>query len=712
MARIPSGRATARDRLVGAERILFAQAGGAERADRPGARAGVARRPRGAGAVRVRGRDAVGVPADDVAWLLERLFTLLASCDERRVEQWDLAELVGVRAGRRRRRRSARYLADGLTRTLVAARAQEMSARTGGLILVQLLLDLSRAGARADRVLDAPTSDGVDRPVGRAPALARRRGAAGGARRGLQLRDGRIAGGDVAGHAVPADYYVAALPVEIMRGLLSPELRAAEPRLNGLDRLVTRWMNGVLFYLDDDVPLVARPRDLPRLRVGADLDLAAPVLARRGLRRLGDGRSGHAVDRHLGMAAPRARDRQGRGAVHAARRSAPRSGRSSATISTTRWTASRSSPGSSTRRSSSRTRRARPTPSRCWSTPRARGRTGRTRRPRIPNLVLAADYVRTYTDLATMEGANEAARRAVNAILDATRLARAALRRLAAARAAGAGAGAHAGPGPLAAAPAPSAEVAAARSTADGGAGADRARSAARDARRLARWRAHAPLAGVRQGAGVRRRARGPPSARPPRARSSPNASTGPSAPAPSTTGCCAAQARKRRREVVAVDAREVDLASSVRPRRRRPRRRSRSARPASCRAPGRRPAPSARSPANRIAGARQRDARHERADERPGLQRPRQRPEPAEVHVDLAQAAGTRPAGRSARRRRREIASRGLPATLEGAHPLRRRARRARARRGTRSSSPSVTPDQRLARARATATYGPPPSA
>ena len=39
---------------------------------------------------------------------------------------------------------------------------------------------------------------------------------------------------------------------------------------------------------------------------------------------------------------------------------------------------------------------------------------------RIPNLLLAADYVRTNTDLATMEGANEAARQAVNAILDRT----------------------------------------------------------------------------------------------------------------------------------------------------------------------------------------------------------------------------------------------------------------------------------------------------
>ena len=35
----------------------------------------------------------------------------------------------------------------------------------------------------------------------------------------------------------------------------------------------------------------------------------------------------------------------------------------------------------------------------------------------IKNFFLASDYVRTYTDLATMEGANEAARRAVNCII-------------------------------------------------------------------------------------------------------------------------------------------------------------------------------------------------------------------------------------------------------------------------------------------------------
>lgn len=41
-------------------------------------------------------------------------------------------------------------------------------------------------------------------------------------------------------------------------------------------------------------------------------------------------------------------------------------------------------------------------------------------RTAIPNLFLAADYVRTNIDLATMEGANEAGRRAANAVLAAS----------------------------------------------------------------------------------------------------------------------------------------------------------------------------------------------------------------------------------------------------------------------------------------------------
>jgi uncharacterized protein with NAD-binding domain and iron-sulfur cluster len=43
-----------------------------------------------------------------------------------------------------------------------------------------------------------------------------------------------------------------------------------------------------------------------------------------------------------------------------------------------------------------------------------------TARTKIPNLFLSGDYVQTDVDLATMEGANESGRAAVNALLEAS----------------------------------------------------------------------------------------------------------------------------------------------------------------------------------------------------------------------------------------------------------------------------------------------------
>ena len=123
-------------------------------------------------------------------------------------------------------RRSAAYgkfLADGLTRTLVAAKAREMSARTGGTILLQLLFDLARPGGQVDRVLNGPTNDVWIDPWLEHLQLARRRlpprapGAGASQLRGT--------GGSAASTSSPAgsrcedsaDYYVAALPVEVMR---------------------------------------------------------------------------------------------------------------------------------------------------------------------------------------------------------------------------------------------------------------------------------------------------------------------------------------------------------------------------------------------------------------------------------------------------------------------------------------------------------------
>jgi uncharacterized protein with NAD-binding domain and iron-sulfur cluster len=54
---------------------------------------------------------------------------------------------------------------------------------------------------------------------------------------------------------ITADYYVAAMPVEIMSGLVTGSLRTFAPALAGLSNLKVRWMNGIQFYLAKDVPV-------------------------------------------------------------------------------------------------------------------------------------------------------------------------------------------------------------------------------------------------------------------------------------------------------------------------------------------------------------------------------------------------------------------------------------------------------------------------
>jgi len=422
LARIPAGRGSVRDRLVGAERILLAQAGGANELVAP------AHLPESLGDVEALARFAfdaattLGIPAADVAFLVDRLLQLLTSCDERRYEQWELQSWWDFVAADRRSPAFQKFLAEGLTRTLVAARAREISARTGGLILFQLLMDLARAGARADRVLDAPTSD-----AWLTPWAGHLRGAGvelrlGEAVEGIELRNGQIAGVRVeGGRTVIADFYVAALPVEVMRTLLSPELRAAEPRLNGLDRLVTRWMNGILFYLREDLPLERGHT------IYIDSEWALTSISQRqfwrgvDFARLGDGTVGGILSVDISEWQRPGR-RTGKVAALCTR----------AEIREEVWGQIEDHldsllDGVEVRSWTLDEDIAFPNPSGATNAEPLLVNTAGSwadrpdARTRIPNLLLAADYVRTYTDLATMEGANEAARRAVNAILDATR---------------------------------------------------------------------------------------------------------------------------------------------------------------------------------------------------------------------------------------------------------------------------------------------------
>jgi uncharacterized protein with NAD-binding domain and iron-sulfur cluster len=368
------------------------------------------------------------IDAREQAFFLDRLMVLLTSCDERRLGQWERQSWWSFVQADRRSPAFQRFLADGLTRTLVAAQAREISARTGGYILLQLLFDLSRAGGRADRLLDAPTND-----VWIDPWVEHLRAAGVELHAqvdvvGIDCRSGRIEGVTIerngARGVIAADHYVAALPVEQFVKLLSPSLVAAEPRLRRLHLLRTRWMNGIVFYLRRDVPVV------PGHTIYIDSDWALTSISQRqfwprvDFAQLGYGNVGGilSVDisdwerpsRRTGKVASMCSAEEIKDEVWAQLKDHLNANGDALLddanlvgwyldddISFPNPTAAANAEPLLINTAGS------------WAN-RPEAVTA------VPNLFLAADFVRTHTDLATMEGANEAARRAVNGILDAT----------------------------------------------------------------------------------------------------------------------------------------------------------------------------------------------------------------------------------------------------------------------------------------------------
>ena len=422
MARIPHGSGTAADHLVPATRILLAQAGGRREL------VASARAPSSLDDLAVTVRfvwefgTSAGIPPPELGLFVERLFTLLVSCDDRRYEQWERQDWWSYIGADRRTAAFQKFLADGLTRTLVAARGREISARTGGLIMCQLLFDLTRAGGRADRVLDSPTSEAwIDPWV----AHLRARGVTlhgSSPVAGIECDGKRVRGVTIDGIGrVTADYYVAALPVERLRLLVSPALRAAEPRLAALPRLVTRWMNGALFYLDRDVSL----QHGHAIFIDSEWALTAISQAQFwpsvDLETRGDGRVEGVLSvdvsewdrpgRRTGKVAMACSRDEIREEVWGQLRDHIDDG-SLEDANVLEWFLDPAiefpNPTAATNLEPLLINTAG-----SWAD-----------RPeavtRIPNLVLAADFVRGHTDLATMENANEAARRAVNAILEAS----------------------------------------------------------------------------------------------------------------------------------------------------------------------------------------------------------------------------------------------------------------------------------------------------
>ncbi|MGA2075023.1 MAG: FAD-dependent oxidoreductase [Terriglobia bacterium] len=370
----------------------------------------------------------LGIPDDELLFFIDRLLVLLTSCQERRLAEYENIAWWDFIAANSKSVSYQKYLGEGTTRSLVAMKAEISSTRTVGYIDLQLMLGLMCSPGGFDRVLNGPTNQAwIDPWI----AYLKSMGVAlqgNSTVRSFQLEGRRITGItiDQGGITVPvtADFYVSALPVEIMTGLVSDEIKSAAPSLAHLAKLETRWMNGIQFYLKDDVPLVhghSNYLDSPWALTSISQRQFWPGVDFAGL---GDGRVG-------GILSVDISDWDTPGIVY----SKAATNCTAEEIKTEAWAqlkAHLNTGGIETLSDSNLLSWFLdpdiqfPNPSAATNAePLLINPAGSLQyRPEasteMPNLFLASDYVRTYTDLATMEGANEAARRAVNAILDAS----------------------------------------------------------------------------------------------------------------------------------------------------------------------------------------------------------------------------------------------------------------------------------------------------
>jgi uncharacterized protein with NAD-binding domain and iron-sulfur cluster len=365
----------------------------------------------------------LGISPEEFAFFGERIWQIITSCSERRMEEYEKRgwwEFIGAE------QRSDAYqklFGIGCTRSVVAAQAKLASTKTIGDMFVQLFFNLAEPGISADRVLNGPTND-----VWIDPWLAHLRGRGVDYQLNTRVRSIQMDGGVVRGVTVEqdrtvseahADYYVSALPVEVMATVVTDEVVRADPSLANVFALSknTDWMNGIQFYLDDDAPIGAGHQiyiDSPwaltsvsQAQFWPDVDLS----------RFGDGNI-------RGVISVVVSDWDTPGLNGKAARQCTRH-----EIRDEVWDQLKRSlnvEGADVLEDEDLVH---------WFLDLAVDPllktnaeplfvnlvdTWRLRPPAvtaIPNLFLAADYVQTSTDLATMEAANEAARRAVNGIL-------------------------------------------------------------------------------------------------------------------------------------------------------------------------------------------------------------------------------------------------------------------------------------------------------
>jgi geranylgeranyl pyrophosphate synthase/uncharacterized protein with NAD-binding domain and iron-sulfur cluster len=372
-----------------------------------------------------------GLTPEDLALFGARIWQILTSCAERRFGEYESISWWAFTDAESRSEGYQKLLATGITRSLVAAKAKLASTRTIGNIFVQLMLDiLDPIVETTDRVLDGPTTDVWIEPWRRwIESLG------GDYRTCAEVTQIRCDGSRITGvvaerdgraELVEGDYYVCALPVERAEPLMIPEILAADPSLASMKALSSNveWMNGVQFYLFRDVPM------LHGHMIHIDTPWALTSISQVQFWRP------DWIDRYIGDVefngilsvdisdwdTPGLNGRIGEACSpeevaaevwEELKQSVNGGGEVLSDDNLAGWFLDPGIVPDSARHG--RLANLEPLLVNYVDTWDLRPEAVTA----IPNFFLAADYVRTYTDLATMEAANEGARRAVNGILEA-----------------------------------------------------------------------------------------------------------------------------------------------------------------------------------------------------------------------------------------------------------------------------------------------------
>jgi uncharacterized protein with NAD-binding domain and iron-sulfur cluster len=371
----------------------------------------------------------LGLTQQDKKDFAIRVWQLMTSCYERRKNEYESLswwEFMDADS------HSAAYqtiLAKGLTRTLVAARAEKASTKTGGDIFVQLLFDVAKPGMSSDRILNGPTNDAWINPW---VSYLTKKGVKFNYNCPLKkfnCLNEKITSATITQngqeHTIIADYYISAMPVEAMAKIIDSDLIKIDPTLKNIQTLSNEvsWMSGTQFYLTVDVEISKGHT------IYIDSHWALTSISQKqfwpgiNLSEYGDGQVKGILsvdvsdwDTPGDLIKKPAKECTKEEIIqeiwHQLKRSLNINGKIILEDSHLHnWYIDADIEFELPKKTNKEPLLVNTTNS--WEL-RPHAYT------RIPNLFLASDYVKTYTDLATMEGANEAARRAVNCIIDAS----------------------------------------------------------------------------------------------------------------------------------------------------------------------------------------------------------------------------------------------------------------------------------------------------